>query len=117
MKLKTLGFGMLGIGIILAINGTTSAQWPCASCAPCKRPTWTWSGLARPACDSGSFPVVHPGTTFGYYPTQWQPFPTRIAPARMRPADDVEPLPPPRPADSPSRKRIVVEPIETKPPF
>ncbi|HLW66398.1 MAG TPA: hypothetical protein VKS79_13880 [Gemmataceae bacterium] len=42
-------------------------------------------------------PYVHPGVTFGYYPTQWRRWPYGQPPVAVPPNPDAEQLPEPRP--------------------
>jgi hypothetical protein len=107
------------LGLLLATAGYSQSPY-CQSCRPS-----TSSGrqtvqdpaydMCKGLCKSKySPPSIHPGTTFGYYPTNWSPWPCaqwangrHLSPPDQTPVPplaptgpEVEPLPPPRPTEA-----------------
>lgn len=85
-----------GLALSLAA-ATVRADAPCTQCAPAKQPNYT---LCRGCLKKDRPPYVHPGTPYGYYPTEWSAWPCtkpKMVFAPHNPMADAERLPPPRP--------------------
>jgi len=93
-------------GAVFFADAASAKAQLCSTC----RPTCKVKTCCQPAADCLPASSVHPGVPFGYYPTQWQPYSGHRAlpPAKLRPRNDAEPLPPPRPIEG-ERRSIILE--------
>lgn len=110
--------------LCLTVAATSFAYWPDRySCAPCKKAIGAKACCPSTVIEHSAAPSVHPGSMYGYYPTQWRPYPGVIAPkplppVRVLPRNDVEQLPPPRTGDpNAPRTPLILEPAKGRQEF